>query len=175
MTAQAPLAKPLSICSEMEEISRDFSRFDGVSASLWLGSDRDGGMAGPADRRRRFDGSSGAIAFLGLPLSDMRREMLCVAHLDSDNALIGLRLRYSKCVYSVELPIRTIVADALTLDSAALIVAHNHPGGVARPSAADLAATRALADVAGALGLRLHDHLVFAASQCFSFRAAGLL
>lgn len=125
--------------------------------------------------RRRFENSAATIAFLGTGMARMREEMLCVAHLDSHDALIGLRLRYARRADRVQLPIRTIVADALALETAALIVAHNHPGGVAQPSAADLSATRTLADVVRPLGLELHDHLVFAQSQCFSFREAGLL
>ncbi|WP_182912050.1 JAB domain-containing protein [Sphingomonas cavernae] len=125
--------------------------------------------------RRRFESSAAAIAFLGPGMARMRCEMLCVAHLDSDDGLIGLRLRYARRVDRVDLPIRTIVADALALQSAALIVAHNHPGGIAEPSSADLAATRTLADVVRPLGLWLHDHLVFAERCCFSFRGAGLL
>lgn len=132
-------------------------------------------MARRDDRHWRFENSDAAIEFLGPGLSRMRREMLCVAHLDSDNALIGLRLRYSPCANRVDLPIRQIVADALALSSVALVVAHNHPSGVAHPSAADLAATRMLAGVVAPLGLRLFDHLVFAGESCFSFRADGLL
>lgn len=101
--------------------------------------------------------------------------MICVAHLDSEHGLIGLRLRYAREFACVDLPIRAIVADALALASDGLIVAHNHPSGAAHPSESDVAATRLLASVLQPLGLRLHDHLVFGGSECFSFRGMGLL
>ena len=74
-----------------------------------------------------------------------------------------------------ELPLRRIIAQALALDAAGLIVAHNHPSGDPCPSAADIDATRRLADTAGALGLRLYDHLIFARGGFRSMRALGLL
>lgn len=101
--------------------------------------------------------------------------MLCVAHLDADRMLIGIRLRYSADASGIDFPLRAIVADALALGTSGLILAHNHPSGDPSPSPADLAATRALLTVARPLGLRLHDHLVFAGSRCVSLREAGLL
>lgn len=101
--------------------------------------------------------------------------MLCVAHLDAQRMLIGIRLRYSADLGGIDFPLRTIVADALALGSAGLIIAHNHPSGDPRPSPADLAATRTLLSVARPLGVRVHDHLVFAGRRCVSLREAGLL
>ena len=54
-------------------------------------------------------------------------------------------------------------------------IAHNHPSGDPSPSRADIEATRRLAEAAAALGIRLHDHLIFAGGDCRSFRALGLL
>lgn len=101
--------------------------------------------------------------------------MMCVAHLDSDHGLIGLRLSYARGPARIDLPIRAIVADALALASYGLIIAHNHPSGAARPSESDVSATRMLSNVIRPLGFRLHDHLVFGGNECFSFRALGLL
>ena len=101
--------------------------------------------------------------------------MLCVAHLDAERRLIGIRLCYSADSSGIDFPLRTIVADALALGTSGLIIAHNHPSGDPSPSAADLAATRTLISVARPLGFRLHDHLVFAGRRCVSLREAGLL
>ena len=54
-------------------------------------------------------------------------------------------------------------------------MAHNHPSGDPRPSRADIQATRRLAETADALDIRLHDHLIFAGTDCRSFRELGLL
>ena len=101
--------------------------------------------------------------------------MLCIAHHDADRGLIGIRLCYSADSSGIDFPIRTIVADALALETSGLILAHNHPSGDPQPSAADLEATRRLLSVARPLGLRVHDHLVFAGRRCVSLREVGLL
>ena len=75
----------------------------------------------------------------------------------------------------VELPLRSLIRDALTLDADALIMAHNHPSGHARPSTADKTVTRRVAQIARGLNIRLLDHLIFAGEAVVSFRAMGLL
>jgi len=105
----------------------------------------------------------------------MRREALRVAHLDRERRLIGVRLQYSDVVDALDFPLRTIIADALALGSHALLLAHNHPSGNATPSRADLDATRALADLARPLEIRLLDHLIFGDRDYRSLRALGLL
>ena len=72
-------------------------------------------------------------------------------------------------------PIRLVVADALSMDAIALVLAHSHPSGNARPSPGDLTLTRRLAETLAAVGVRLTDHLVIAGEQVTSFRALGLL
>lgn len=125
--------------------------------------------------RPRLVGSDAAIAYLFAGLSGLRSEMLCVAYLDSERAIMGLRLSYARRAEGIDLPVRRIVEDAIGLNSAGLILAHNHPSGTAMPSDADIAATRTLAHIAHPLGLRLHDHLIFGHRDCCSFRALGLL
>lgn len=101
-------------------------------------------------------------------------EKLVVVHLDRERRLLRLT-ELEGCTVEVALPIRVIIATALDCDAAGLVLAHNHPSGDPTPSAADRAATRRLADVASPLGIAIHDHLVFAGSECCSFRAMGLL
>jgi DNA repair protein RadC len=102
-------------------------------------------------------------------------ERLAVLHLGEGRRVLGCDESPVAPGASLPLPIRDILAAALRRDSRGLVLAHNHPGGDPSPSAADIAATRALARAAAALGIRLHDHLIFAAGACRSFRAQGLL
>ena len=101
---------------------------------------------------------------------------MVAAHLDSDLRLIATITVREGGQDEVELPIRSIIEDALRLGSAGIIVAHNHPSGDPRPSEADLAATRRLAATADSLAIRLHDHLIVGENgDCRSLRALGLL
>jgi DNA repair protein RadC len=63
----------------------------------------------------------------------------------------------------------------LRFNSAGILLAHNHPSGILRPSDSDCRLTRQLATVADALDSALLDHLIFAGGDCLSFRSLGLL
>ena len=102
-------------------------------------------------------------------------EKLAVLHLDEDRSVLAIDDFDAAGPDLVALPLREIFRRALTLDARGLVIAHNHPSGDPRPSAVDEQATRRLAATAEALGIRLHDHLIFADEECTSFRALGLL
>lgn len=126
------------------------------------------------DRTRTIDSPEAARAlFAGL--ADARDERLCVAHLDAQSRLIGLRFRFGKTGSTVPFSIRAIVADALALHSSSLIVAHNHPSGDPDPTAMDIDMTRSLLQATRPLGLTLRDHLIFGGGRIASFRDRGLL
>ena len=62
---------------------------------------------------------------------------------------------------------RRVMETALRLDAAYVILAHNHPGGVAAPSAADANATRTVANLLASVGIPLENHLIVAGQECF--------
>lgn len=94
--------------------------------------------------------------------------------LDERGAILGVT-DYAGGPASAPLPLRRVMADALRLEARAMILSHNHPGGDPTPSRADRALTAAVARVAAALGIRLHDHLIHGNGRHSSFRALGLL
>lgn len=102
------------------------------------------------------------------------RERLWVAHVDS-----AARCLHVECYEGepewVDMPVRAIVVDAARLESAGLVLAHNHPSGDSRPSDADCRATRKLVRAGEALDLAVLDHLIFAGQNCSSMRQLGLL
>jgi DNA repair protein RadC len=103
-------------------------------------------------------------------------ELLWVAHVDDGGRCIHLSRYVDGSEGTVDVPVRRIIADAARLGSTGLLLAHNHPSGDARPSAADCLATRRLARAAEAIDLAIVDHLVFAErGQCQSLRRMGLL
>jgi DNA repair protein RadC len=106
--------------------------------------------------------------------ADSPGELLAVLHLDAGRELIALEERAAGGD-AIALPMREIFQAALNHGAAGLVIAHNHPSGDPQPSPADIAATRRLAETAATLGIRLHDHLIFAGGGCRSFREMGLL
>jgi len=104
-----------------------------------------------------------------------RVEVAAFAYCDRAGRVLGIRHARGAVSDAVNLPVRRVAIDALSLDAAVVVMAHNHPRGEALPSRADRDATRRLADALRALGVRLHEHLVVGASGAWSFRGAGLL
>ncbi len=70
---------------------------------------------------------------------------------------------------------REVARQALRLNAAAVIFAHNHPSGVAEPSTADRMLTDALKSALAQIDVAVLDHVIVAANQCVSFAERGLL
>ena len=68
---------------------------------------------------------------------------------------------------------RELFEGALALGAAGIVIAHNHPSGLCRPSNQDIHATQRLNAVAQALDIELLDHLIFTAHSVYSMRAGG--
>ena len=69
---------------------------------------------------------------------------------------------------------REVARRALELDATAVILAHNHPSGDARPSGADIRVTGHIQRAIASLNIRLIDHIIVGAEN-FSMREAGML
>ena len=70
---------------------------------------------------------------------------------------------------------REVARRALELNATAVIMVHNHPSGDPSPSAADIEATRKVAEALKAIGVTLHDHLIVGRTGHASLRSAGLM
>jgi DNA repair protein RadC len=75
----------------------------------------------------------------------------------------------------VDVDYRELIGLALRVNAGGLILAHNHPSGVARPSPRDVTSTLDLQRVCKKMKIDLLDHLIVTTAACFSFRAEGLL
>ncbi|WP_231733606.1 JAB domain-containing protein [Sphingomonas sp. CCH9-H8] len=113
---------------------------------------------------------------LAAEIADEPCEVAVFAFCDWRGAVLGTRRIASACTLAVDLPLRRIVADAVLLDAARVVMAHNHPAGDAWPSRADRDVTARLARALAAVDSRLIDHVVVGrGGATWSFRAAGLL
>ncbi|HET9411691.1 MAG TPA: DNA repair protein RadC [Candidatus Saccharimonadales bacterium] len=70
---------------------------------------------------------------------------------------------------------REVFADPIVDRAAYIVVAHNHPSGLAQPSAKDRELTNQLAAAGQLLGIPLHDHIILTKTEIFSFRQHHLL
>ena len=127
-----------------------------------------------AELPRKLDGLAAARAFFAERFGEGDRERLWVAHVDEEARCLHLS-HHEGDAGGVAFPMRSIILDAAVHGSVGILLAHNHPSGDVRPSKSDLWATRRLATAAEAIDCQVLDHLVFAGTDCASFRSLGYL
>ena len=113
--------------------------------------------------------------FLALWLRDRPYEVFAVLFLDAQNRLMSAEELFRGTLTQTAVYPRQVARRALELNAAAVIVAHNHPSGVAEPSAADDALTGALKTALAPLEVPVLDHLIVAGNHCYSFAERGRL
>ena len=104
--------------------------------------------------------SSAVRRFLRLKLAHQPREVFACLFLDNRHRLIRFESLFYGTVDRASVHPREVLRRALELNAAAVILAHNHPSGVAEPSASDLALTQDLTDLLRRIDVRVLDHLV---------------
>jgi DNA repair protein RadC len=102
-------------------------------------------------------------------------EQFRLLFLDNRNALIADEAQQTGTINHTPVYPREVVKRALELHASAIIMLHNHPSGDPTPSSDDVAMTREVAEIAGKLGITLHDHVVIGKRGHASMRNLGLL
>lgn len=113
--------------------------------------------------------------YLTMQLRDKPYEAFFAMFLDSKHRVIHHQELFRGTIDSASVPVREVVKEALKHNAAALIVAHNHPSGVAEPSAADKSLTETLNLALSMVGVKLLDHFVVGDSEVVSFAEMGAL
>ena len=107
--------------------------------------------------------------------SQERNEAVYEVCLDGKGKLLACRRLGEGSVSAVNLDIRKIVQNAIMFCASSVILAHNHPSGVALPSEADHAATLRVKTALESVDVRLEDHIVVADHDFISFSESGFL
>ncbi len=131
------------------------------------------GRLGAADDRAVIAGSADVAALVVPVLARERTEQLLVVVLDSGHRVRRVERVAHGAVDRTPLPVREVLALVLRHDGRAFALAHNHPGGSAEPSPADVTATALVRTAAEQVGLRMVDHLVVAGPRWTSVTGAG--
>jgi DNA repair protein RadC len=113
--------------------------------------------------------------FLLAQLRDRHYEVFCILFLDNRHRLLAFEELFRGTLDNATVHPREVVRQTLLHNAAAVIVAHNHPSGVAEPSPADEGMTRRLQDALSLVDVRLIDHLIVGDGKCFSFSEHGLV
>ena len=114
--------------------------------------------------------------YLRLHLAGLRHEVFFALWLDAQNRLIAAEELFRGTLTQASVYPREVVKKALAHNAAAVVLAHNHPSGIAEPSAADSQLTRELKQALALIDVRVLDHFIVAGSASpLSFAERGLL
>lgn len=102
-------------------------------------------------------------------------EVFACLFLDNRHRVIAGEEMFRGTIDGASVHPREVVRRALVHNAAAVILAHNHPSGVAEPSAADVAITRRLRDALALVDVRVLDHLIVGESTPVSLAERGLV
>jgi len=113
--------------------------------------------------------------YLTAQLRGYEHEVFACLFLDNRHRVIRFEELFRGTIDGASVHPREVVKHALRHNAAAVILAHNHPSGVAEPSQADRALTRRLQDALGLVEVRVLDHFVIGDGVSTSFAERGLL
>jgi len=113
--------------------------------------------------------------FLCAKLRDLEHEVFCCLYLDKRHRLIEFQELFRGTIDGASVHPREIVKLALQRNSAAVIVAHNHPSGVAEPSQADELITQRIREALALVDIRLLDHIIVGDGVSVSLAERGLI
>ena len=122
-------------------------------------------LKNPADTRR----------YLSARLRDYPHEVFACLFLDTRHRLICYEELFQGTIDGASVHPREVIRRALLHNAAAVILAHNHPSGVAEPSDADRRITRRLKDALALVDIRVLDHIVIGDQATISFADRGLI
>ncbi len=113
--------------------------------------------------------------FLMARLRDRPHEVFCCLYLDNRHRLLRFEELFRGTIDGTSVYPREVVKQALAVNAAAIILAHNHPSGVAEPSQADERITRRIKSALELVDIRLLDHLIIGDGISTSLASRGML
>jgi DNA repair protein RadC len=127
--------------------------------------ERGDALSSPSDTR----------SYLRARLRDYPHEVFACLFLDSRHRVIRYDELFRGTIDGASVHPREVVKEALRCNAAALILAHNHPSGIAEPSQADRALTGRLKAALALVDIRILDHLIVGDREVVSLAEQGLL
>ena len=113
--------------------------------------------------------------FVGLHLGNRPQEVFAVLFLDVRQRLLQLEEMFCGTLTQTSVYPREVVRRAIALNACAVVLAHNHPSGVAEPSRADEFLTHTMQAALKLVDVRVLDHLIVGQGQVISMAERGLM
>ena len=162
--------------ADAEDFCRDkgvgMSKYTQIMAALELGKRY---LATTLDRSDAITSPDTTRDYLRMRMRAFQHEVFAVLFLDNRHRVIQFKEMFRGTINGASVYPREVVKEALALNAAAVIFAHNHPSGVAEPSRADIQITKRLREALELVDINLLDHFVIGDSEAVSFSERGLL
>ena len=113
--------------------------------------------------------------YLRLAIGDREREVFVVVLLDAQNRVLAMEELFAGTLTQTSVYPREVVKVALQWNAGAVVLAHNHPSGVAEPSQADQLLTETLKRALGLIDVKVLDHFIVTRGACVCFSERGLI
>jgi DNA repair protein RadC len=130
-------------------------------------------LAESLEQRELFAGADKVKQYLLSKVRLCQREVFAVLFLDCQHRLIKYEELFHGTINSAHIYPREVMKAVLKHNAAAVILAHNHPSGVARPSQADRDITQEISQLLKALDVRVLDHMIVGDSEVSSLAEMG--
>lgn len=114
-------------------------------------------------------------SYLHARIRHLGHELFCCLYLDNRHRVLRFDEMFRGTIDGTSVYPREVVKEALAINAAAVILAHNHPSGVAEPSQADERITKRLKSALELVDIRLLDHLIIGDGETTSMASRGLL
>jgi DNA repair protein RadC len=128
----------------------------------------------PREERPQVTTPRDAARLLLPEMGLLEAEQMRLLLLDTKNRLIAAITLYAGTVSACQVRVAEVFREAVRRNASALIVAHNHPSGVADPSPEDVRITREVVQAGRLLDVDVLDHLIIGADAYTSLRERGL-
>ncbi len=119
--------------------------------------------------------SEDVLDYLRHNLRDKSQELFMVIYLNGRNQILKMETLFEGTLNTSAVYPREVVKKALENDASALVLVHNHPSGNPSPSQDDLTITKKLKESARTIDIYIHDHLIIAGNDVYSFSDHGLI
>lgn len=143
-----------------------------IAAALELG--RRWSVTSPEQRKSISNSQEAYESFLAL-IDDPTKEHFMVAYLNRGNKVIKVERISTGGLSGTSADPKVIFKNALLKEATALMVCHNHPSGVPRPSAEDKNLTKNLIAAGKIFDINVLDHLIIGENSYFSFAEHGMM
>lgn len=123
--------------------------------------------------RRKMETAAELGEYLLAQFFGLRQERMLLLAMNDNRTLLRTIWLDSGTVSAVEVSIPKVVTEAVAAGATAVVLAHNHPGGVALPSKEDIYSTGNIMRALGLVGIHVIDHIIVADGEYCSMQEDG--